>query len=286
MRGGGWPVASMLTSPLCGLRGGPQHRCGDRPGSDVDHARRSVSIVCDHGSVVVPHASSRNTPAPRQTAAAGAWKKEHARIEVHQQQSVPLQPRLEADVPSGRRRPVPAREVTLTVRPAGRTQRIDILEPARHTVPQRTATAPAHRVHVRRLDARTRVIRPSRYSRPAPPAPSVARLGSLGQKPERLGSLRKRLDRMRQDMDVRRRGELRPQTFHETYEPVAVVWVTHSNFTFCHTVCLVPGGGKKWPSPAGHHSVRSWSMYELNSSKLSAGILQSMSPFVTWPLPV
>jgi hypothetical protein len=56
-------------------------------------------------------------------------------IEVHEQQPVPLQPRLEADVPPGRRRPVSAREVTLTARPAERTYRIDILEPARDAVP-------------------------------------------------------------------------------------------------------------------------------------------------------
>ena len=56
-----------------------------------------------------------------------------------------------------------AREVTLTARPAKRTHGFGILEPTRHTVPQGTPTTPVHRVHVRQLDARPRVIHPSRY---------------------------------------------------------------------------------------------------------------------------
>lgn len=134
----------------------------------------------------------------RSRPAAGACRPranpDHLGIEVHHQQPVPLQPRLEADVPPGRRRPIPAREVTLTPRPANRTHRSNILEPARHTVPQRTPAASVHLIDVRQLDARQSRVHPSRYSHPAPPAHSAARLGSLRQKPERLGSLRKRLD--------------------------------------------------------------------------------------------
>lgn len=80
--------------------------------------------------------------------------------------SSPLRrPRLEADVLHGSRCRVPARQVTLTARSAARTYRSDILEPARHTIPQRTPSTSAHRVHVRQLDAQPQPVQEARTAR-------------------------------------------------------------------------------------------------------------------------
>lgn len=92
----------------------------------------------------------------------------HPGIGIQKHKPVPLQPGLEADVLTGRRRPVPTREVTLTPRPAKRPHRSRLLEPGRHTVQQRTPQPLAHSVHVRQLNVRLRTIHPSRYSHPAP----------------------------------------------------------------------------------------------------------------------
>lgn len=77
----------------------------------------------------------------------------HARVEIHQQQPVPLQPRLEADVPPGRRCPVPAREVTLTARPAKRAP-----ERPPRIGPSHSPAADADSVRAPRLRTTTRYM--------------------------------------------------------------------------------------------------------------------------------
>ncbi len=62
----------------------------------------------------------------------------HSRIEVHEHQPVPLQPRLETDVLPRRRRPVPPREMAPTPRPPKRPHRHRVLEPGRRKVRVRT----------------------------------------------------------------------------------------------------------------------------------------------------
>ncbi|MDH6144352.1 hypothetical protein P3T35_006394 [Kitasatospora sp. GP30] len=100
----------------------------------------------------------------------------HLRVEVHEQELVPLQPGLEANVLPGRRRPVPAREVTLTARPPKGPHRCHELEngPSRSPAANAVAThVPSPRPTTRRT-APQDPTQPVEPSAPAPRAPSDA----------------------------------------------------------------------------------------------------------------
>ncbi len=141
-------------------------RCDAVVGADVD----------DHGRAIrAAHEEVRGMPTltrpvvPVQPERLGG-DTHHSRIEIHEHETVPLQPRLEADMLPRRRRPVPAREIAPSWRPPKRPYRTSILEPDRHTVQQRTPQTLALAHHTRHLGVRRRPFRTSRYRHTTPPA--------------------------------------------------------------------------------------------------------------------
>ncbi len=132
-------------------------------------------------------------------------------ISASSSETVPLQPRLEADVLPGRRRPGPAREMAPTRRPPKRPYRTSDLEPDRHTVQQRTSSTLAPALHARHLDVRHDPVGPSRYRHTTPPACSPLTTRFTVREVETAGFDVKRLDWMTKDSIRPQQTRMRPQ---------------------------------------------------------------------------
>ncbi len=182
-------------------------RCDAVVGADVDNHGRAIRAAQEE---VRGMPTLTRPVVPVQPERLGG-NTHHSRVEIHEHETVPLQPRLETDMLPRRRRPVPAREIAPSWRPPKRPYRTSILEPDRHTVQQRTPQTLALAHHTRHLDVRRRPFRPSRYRHTTPPACSPLTTRFTVKEAETTGFTIKRLDWMTKRLGSQSKDSIRPR---------------------------------------------------------------------------